>query len=253
MIKEPGIYEGEVFHKRLRPFTHEFTYSVFYLWLDIDRLDDTIGSIWPMRRNGFHLFGFYDRDHGARDGTDLRQWVENRGDQYGYDFRDKQIYLLCYPRMLGYVFNPLSLYFIYDQNGECEAILYEVKNTFGDQHGYLLAVEGEEDLIKQNTDKIFHVSPFIQMDAHYKFKLRSPGDNLNFIIRQSVPEGDMLIAKLTGEYRPLTSKNMIKMFFKYPLMTLKVIAGIHYEAFQLWRKGAQYFKRPEPPETDVTE
>ncbi len=250
MTQKPCLYEGRVMHKRLRPFTHDLDYRVFYLWLDID----AIPRLPVLSRNRFNLYGFYDRDHGPRDGSPLRPWIEKHLRQKGFaDCIGGRIFLLCYPRMFGYVFNPLSVYFCYSRDGQLRAVLHEVKNTFGDQHGYLLPVEKEENgTIRQKCAKEMHVSPFMQMQADYTFTFREPDEKLNFHILHSEPEGPILVAHLTGERKALTTKNLVLNLIRYPLMTVKVILAIHLEALALWRKGAKFFKRPDPPAEDVT-
>lgn len=248
------LYHGSVYHKRLKPFIHELNYRVFYLWLNLDDIPALANNTRWFSYNRFNLFSFYDRDHASRDGTPIRPWIEKALKEKGYDdCLGGEIYVLCYPRILGYVFNPLTMFFCYDKKGTLRTILHEVKNTFGDQHGYLLPVEKDENgLIQQSCDKIFHVSPFIQMDAAYAFKIREPDDKLAVTITQDIDEENFLIATLMGKKDTLSSARLLKSFFKYPLMTVKVIFAIHYEAFHLWRKGATFYKRPTPPKNDVS-
>lgn len=271
---KPTIFRGEVMHQRLRPFGHELRYRVFYLLLDIDTLSQTCAATRCLSYNRFNAFGFYDRDHGARDGSPLRPWLDKYLMKYGFDActleHGGKAFLLTYPRMLGYVFNPLSIYFCYDKKGELQAVLHEVKNTFGEQHGYLLPVEGADarGLIQQQCAKGFHVSPFLPIRGHYEFTLREPLDKMLVLINQYMPDAMnnapkdqpdtpetethlTLIAKLTGQSVPLTDRELIRCFFAYPLMTLKTIAAIHVEAFHLWRKGARFFRKPKPPENEV--
>ena len=254
-----ALYVGRVMHHRLRPFRHRFVYRVFSLYLDIDRIDGLAGRLRWLSVNRPNLFAFYDRDHGARDGSPLRPWVEAALARRGIDLQGGAIRLLCFPRVLGYVFNPLSIYFCHHADGALRAVLYEVKNTFGDQHAYVLPVAHRPDggetgdpAIAQACDKRFYVSPFIGMDAHYRFRLAPPGDRLAVTIRQSVPDGELLIATLTGRRRRLTDATLAGAFVTHPLMTLKVIAAIHWEALWLWAKGATFHRRPPPPREGVS-
>lgn len=249
-----ALYHGTVYHKRLRPFIHELNYRVFYLWLDLDDIPNLAKKTKWFSYNRFNIFSFNDRDHGKRNGDPIRPWIETALKEKGFDeCIGGKIFVLCYPRILGYVFNPLSLFFCYSKSGDLKAILHEVKNTFGDQHGYLLPVRKNDDgLIQQNCDKIFHVSPFIQMDCHYDFKLKEPGEKLLVNIQQSTSEGDLLIATLNGQRDDLNHKTLRKSFIRYPLMTLKIIGAIHFEALKIWRKGATFYRRPEPPKKDIT-
>ncbi len=161
--------------------------------------------------------------------------------------------LLCFPRVLGYVFNPLSIWFCYHRDIAC-ALLYEVSNTFGDKHGYLIPLDPRHetpDPIRQSCDKKFYVSPFIGMESRYAFRLREPAENLSVSIRQSVPEGELLLATWSGKRRALTRRNLAAAFFRYPLMTLKIIAAIHWQALKLLRKGARFSPGPCAPYEEV--
>ena len=154
-----------------------------------------------------------------------------------------KIKLLCYPRILGYVFNPLSVFYIYDESEKLVCILYEVKNTFGEQHTYIFRVENENKLIQNNCSKKFHVSPFIEMDCNYFFRILKPGQKLSVIIDQYDNEGKILFASQDGERSELTSKNLMNSYLKHPLMTFKIISAIHFEAFKLWIKGIKFIKK----------
>jgi uncharacterized protein len=250
-----ALYFGSVMHHRLIPFKHRFRYRVFSLWLDLDELVGPLKRLKLMPHNRFGLFSFHDRDHGARDGSPLRPWVERLLAQAGLDLEGGPIRLLCFPRLLGFVFNPLSVYYCYDRAETLRAIVYEVKNTFGDQHAYVLPVperRNSGEAITQSCDKTFFVSPFIGMASTYRFRIKEPGETLSVLIRQSVPEGEQLIATLHGERRPLDDKRLIAAFLRYPLMTLKVIGAIHWQALWLWLKGARFHRHPGPPEREAS-
>jgi DUF1365 family protein len=154
-----------------------------------------------------------------------------------------RVKLLCYPRILGYVFNPLSVFFVYDQNENLISILYEVKNTFGEQHTYFFKVEKQNKLIQNNCSKKFHVSPFIEMNCNYFFKILNPAQKLSVTIDQYDQKGKILFASQDGERSDLTSKNLMKSYLKHPLMTFKIISAIHFEAFKLWMKGIRFIKK----------
>jgi uncharacterized protein len=250
-----ALYFGSVMHHRLIPFRHRFRYRVFSLWLDLDELTGPLTRLKLMPHNRFSLFSFHDRDHGARDGSALRPWVERLLAGAGLDLGGGPIRLLCFPRLLGYVFNPLSVYYCYDRNEALRAIVYEVKNTFGDQHAYVLevpAARNSGEAIAQSCDKRFFVSPFIGMTSTYRFRIKEPGEQLSVLIRQSVPEGEQLVATLHGRRRPLDDRNLLLAFLRYPLMTMKVIGAIHWEALWLWLKGARFHRHPGPPKHDAT-
>jgi len=251
----PAVYVGRVGHKRLLPFRHAFVYRVFSLWLDLDAIPEQAARLRLFSHNRFNLFSFHDRDHGRRDGSSVRPWIERALAARGIDLAGGRIGVLCFPRLFGFVFNPLTVYFCHHADGSLRAMLYEVKNTFGQQHGYVLPVSPGHPPgapIGQTCDKSFYVSPFIGMDATYRFRLAEPGERLSVTIRESVPEGELLIATLTGRRVPLTDGALVRAFVTHPLMTVKVIAAIHWQALRLWRKGARFHRRPPPPAEEVS-
>lgn len=250
-----ALYVGRVMHARLRPCAHRFAYRVFSLYLDIDRLDGLAARLRLFSRGRFNLFSFHDKDHGPRDGSSLRAWVERRLADHGIGLEGGAIRLLCFPRILGYVFNPLSVYFCHGPAGDLRAVLYEVCNTFGQSHGYLVrAPEGHAAgaPLSQTAEKRFHVSPFLGVAGHYHFRLRAPGAALSLTIRESDGEGDILLATHAARREDLTDGALLKAFLSHPLMTLKVIAAIHWEALKLWRKGARFHRLPPAPSQPVT-
>lgn len=262
--RRSALYTGEVVHRRLHPFVHGFRYRVWSLLVDLDELPSLDGELRLFAYNRAGPFSFHDRDHGPRDGSPLRPWVEAQLAAAGLDFAPGRIALLCFPRILGYVFNPLSVYFCHDRDDRLAAILYEVKNTFGQQHGYLLPVDPDRPgaWVRQAQDKHFYVSPFLPMDCRYAFRILPPGERLAVVIRQtgvvdlgtgaSAAERPMLGASLTGERRPLDDGQLARMALAMPLLTLKVMAAIHWQALQLWRKGARLHPRPDPPAAAVS-
>ena len=249
------LYFGQVMHKRLRPFSHRFRYSVFSLFLDLDELPALTRKLPLLSHNRFNVFGFLDRDHGPQDGSPLRPWAEAQLAAAGIDLQGGALRLLCFPRILGFVFNPLSIWFCHHRDGSLRAIIYEVKNTFGDQHCYLVPVSGgnrDKRPILQSCDKNFYVSPFIEMAAAYRFRLREPDERLSILIRQAVKEGEILLATLTGRRVAIDRGGLWRALFRYPLMTVKVVAAIHWEALWIWGKGARFHRHVSPPEQAVT-
>lgn len=250
-----ALYFGEVMHKRLRPFVQRFVYRVFSLWLDLDELPRLQRELRLFSHNRFNLFSFFDRDHGARDGTALRPWIEAQLRAAGRDIGGGPVRLLCFPRVLGYVFNPLTVWYCHQPDGRLDSILYEVRNTFGEKHGYLIPIDRSVPrgaVIRQTCAKGFYVSPFIGMQARYRFKLSEPDERLFVAILEEVPEGPQLIATQTGVRRRLSDGMLLRACLGRPLLTLKVMAGIHWEALKLWRRGAAFHKRPAPPAAAVT-
>ena len=235
-----SIYNGSVIHKRFKPKKHFFKYKVFSLFLDLSELKELNNKLNFFSLNKFNLISFYEKDHGERDGSSILDWVKNNLRSNNVSTDNIKVKLLCYPRILGYVFNPLSIFFVYDNDENLISILYEVKNTFGEQHTYVFKIEGENKLIQNNCSKKFHVSPFIEMDCNYFFRILNPGDKLSVIIDQYDQEGKILFASQDGVRSDLTNKNLMNSYLKHPLMTFKIISAIHFEAFKLWIKGIKF-------------
>jgi DUF1365 family protein len=253
-VDDAALYTGRVMHHRLQPRQHRFTSRVFTLLLDIDRLAELDRRLRLFSVERANLFSFRNEDHGARDGQPLRPWVEAELKSAGIDRIPATIRLLAMPRFLGYVFNPLSVYYCYGDDQNLFAVVYEVKNTFGGQHPYVLPVEPDAALagkVRQHCLKNFYVSPFIEAEATYRFRLNDPDERLSVLIREEIGAGPLLIATLTGERRPLTDKQLAVHAFSHPFLTQKVIASIHIEALKLWLKGIRLQPRPvDAPLTD---
>ena len=247
-----SIYNGSVIHKRFKPKKHFFKYRVFSLFLDLSELKELNNKLNFFSLNKFNLISFYEKDHGERDGSSLLKWVKNNLRRNNISTDDIKVKLLCYPRILGYVFNPLSIFFIYDNNESLVSILYEVKNTFGEQHTYVFKIGGENKLIQNNCSKKFHVSPFIEMDCNYFFRILNPGDKLSIIIDQYDQQGKILFASQDGIRSDLTNKNLMNSYLRHPLMTFKIISAIHFEAFKLWIKGIKFVKKKLKIKNNIT-
>ena len=208
MIKESCIYAGNVIHKRFKPREHFFKYKVFSLFLDLSEIEQISKNIFFFSYNKFNLISFYNVDHGSRDGSNLKDWVFKNIKKHGIENSNIRIKLLCYPRILGYVFNPLSIFFIYDKNSSLVAILYEVKNTFGEQHTYVFKVKKQKKIIQNNCKKKFFVSPFMDLNSSYYFKVLYPEDTLSVIIDQRDENGKLLFASQEGKRINFSSKNL---------------------------------------------
>ncbi len=240
----PRLYVGDVMHMRLQPFGHRFAYRVATVLLDVDRLEETAARLRLFSIDRFNVFGFRRRDHGARDGSALRPWVEARLAEAGLP-APARIMVLSMPRLFGYAFNPLSVYFCYDAAGRLESVVYEVKNTFGDQHPYALRAGADADgAIRQTQGKEFFVSPFIGMDQTYRFTVRPPGERLSLRIKQGDASGDWLIATQSGRALPLGDAQLARIALLTPWATVKVILAIHWHALRLWLKGARFLGYP---------
>ena len=247
-----SIYNGTVIHKRFKPKTHFFKYSVFSLLIDLSELDQLDKKIKFFSFNKFNLISFFERDHGDRDGSSLVEWVKKNLNENNISSEDVKIKLLCYPRIFGYVFNPLSVFFIYDSNEKLISILYEVKNTFGEQHTYIFKVKNENNIFQHNCSKKFHVSPFIEMNCDYFFKILKPGEKMSVIIDQYQANEKILYASQDGKRVDFNSKELLKSYLKHPLMTFKIISAIHFEAFKLWTKGIRFIKKKLKIKNNIT-
>ena len=235
------IYNGEVNHTRFKPVKHFLNYKTFSLFIDLDEIQQLDKSISIFSHNKFNIFSFYNKDHGERDGNCLKKWVISNLKKYKIEGNISKIKILCYPRIFGYVFNPLSIFYCYE-NEKLKSIFYEVKNTFNEQHTYIFKIKDGEE-IKQKCKKKFYVSPFMDMETFYNFKLIDPNQRLSVMIKQTDAEGTVLTATQTGDKKEFNFKQLLINFFRYPLMTLKIISSIHFEALLLWKKGAIYRKR----------
>ena len=237
------IYNGTVIHKRFKPKENYFKYKVFSLLINLSELEELDKKISFFSLNKFNLISFYERDHGARDGSFLADWVKQNLKANNIITENIKIKLLCYPRILGYVFNPLSVFYVYNNEDKLISILYEVKNTFGEQHTYVFRVKNENKLIQNNCSKKFHVSPFIEMDCNYFFRVLNPSEKLSVIIDQYDKDGKILFASQDGIRSDLTSMNLMNSYLKHPLMTFKIILAIYFEEFKLWLKGIKFIKK----------
>ncbi len=235
MIKNSKIYTGKVIHKRFKPKEHYFKYNVFSLLIDLNELEEINKYIKFFSYNKFNIISFYDKDHGDRDGSSIKLWVKKNLGNIGIMTEDVRIKLLCYPRIFGYVFNPLSTYFIYNKHSELISIFYEVKNTFGEQHTYIFKAH-DAKTVQNKCKKKFYVSPFIEMDCEYHFKTLNPKEQLSVVINQNDKDGKLLFASQDGISKDFNNKNLILSYLTHPLMTFKIIGAIHYEAFKLWAK-----------------
>ncbi len=242
-----SLYVGNVMHARLKPMGHRFSYRVMSLLIDLDRLGDADRQSKLFGVNRPALYSFRESDHGERNGSSLRAYVQRAAAAKDIDLTGGRVLLLCYPRLLGYTFNPLSAYFCYRADGELALIIYEVRNTFGDIHSYVLPVrpgEASEAGIRQEQDKLFYVSPFIDMAMRYYFRVQPPGDTVKLRILETDADGPLLAATFVGDRRPLNGPTLMAMFAALPMVTFKIMAAIHWEALRLWIKGAKLVPRP---------
>lgn len=257
-IPKSGLYKGSVYHERHLPKRHAFSYSVFMLWLRVQDLDDLSKKHSSFGYNRFAPLSVYDKDHGRRDGQSLQNWLKECLCQCEITYERSDIYMLTFPRQWGYVFNPLTNYYVFDRESRAlKAMIYQVRNTFGESHSYICPVTETQHkaggFIEQHCDKGFYVSPFMEVSGHYHFRFRLPADTLDFAIHQFFEDGQKALTALwTGDYLDLNNRNLLVAALKQPFMSLSVMVGIHMEALRLWRKGIKLTKKPDPPQTDTT-
>lgn len=248
-----ALHVGRVMHRRLRPRRHEFSYRGFWFVFDIDEIDALARRLRLFSRNRFNLFSFHDRDYGDRTGAPLRLQIERQMAAAGLAPDGGAIRLLTLPRILGYVFNPLSVVFVHGADGGLRAILWEVSNTFGQRHAYLIPVaDPDSRAIRQSCAKTLHVSPFLEMDMTYSFRVAPPAARTLVSIVAADAEGALLVAVMNGERRELGDGALLRAFARVPFMTLKVILAIHWQALRLWLKGMRFRTSPPPPAAAVT-
>ena len=245
-----SLYDGHVMHHRLRPRPHRFRYRVFSLLIDLDRLEEA-GRLSPLFSvNRGNLASFHEADHGRRDGTSLAEQACLLAREAGIACAIGKVALLCYPRIFGYVFNPLSVYYLHDVEGALVCLLYEVRNTFAQRHIYVAPIrEGELGAsgLRQARDKLLYVSPFIDMAMRYEFYLKPPADTVFLRILERDRDGPLLLATFAGARRAVSTGRLLDMLVAVPALTFKIIGAIHWEALRLWLKGIRLVARPAPP------
>lgn len=233
-----ALFTGQVVHQRHRPKKHSLQYKVFTLLIDLDELPAMDQSLRLFGHNRRAVFSVYDKDHGLGEKGGLKSWVVSHLAQAGLKMDDLRVTMLCYPRIFGYVFNPLTVYFCHDGEGELKAILYEVENTFHERHTYIIpATPAADGSVRHSCAKEMYVSPFVPMDCSYRFKIIPPTEQVLIAINESDQNGALLYAAFTGKRQNLTDATLLKALMTYPLMTLKVMGAIHWEALKLWAKG----------------
>ena len=242
-----ALYSGQVMHHRLRPREHTLRYRVFWMLLDLDELDQMSRSLRFFSRNRFNLMGFHDADHGDGSETPLRVQATRLLERRGVDIGSGAIRLLTMPRVLGYVFNPISLYYCHRPDGALAAMIYEVTSTFRERRAYVLPVapeDGRVGRIDQATGKGLYVSPFMDMDMRYAFKGSVPDDRLDLAIDGLDSQGLLIATAMRGRRRALGDRALLAAMAAMPLLTIKVVAAIHWEALKLWLKGVPLTRKP---------
>jgi uncharacterized protein len=254
---------GRVMHKRFRPAVHQFSYGVFFLRVPLSQLPTlrTMSSL-SFRFNGFGLLGFRERDYGPRDGSSLETWARRLLAEANVQHADGEIVLQSFPRLLGYVFNPITIWYCHDKSGALRAAIAEVNNTFGERHNYVIAHDDGRVITPDDwliAKKVFHVSPFCEVRGYYRFRFEQTfeGDASRVFAQIDFFDGandadKLIVTTMHGAPKVISPATARLAFLRYPLMTLGVIARIHWQAIKLWRKNVPFFTKPSPPQTETT-
>jgi hypothetical protein len=249
-----NFLSAKVFHKRILPKINQFNYNIFYLGFDLDKIDQIKSKFLSV--NKLNLFSFYFSDHANRNGDDLKEWIYQILAKKNLDNLVKKIYLMTQPSILGYVFNPVSFWFCFDDKNQLIAVLAEVSNTFSEHHNYLIFNQDFASIKSDQTfetNKEFHVSPFFKVEGKYKFRFLFDEKKIAVNIDYSSNNGEkLLLTSVVCERKKLTDKILLINFFKIPLMTFKVIFLIHLEALKIVSKGIKYIKKPTQLDHKIT-
>ena len=250
---EPKLFLGAVMHRRLRPAANHFLYRVFFLAIPLSNVA-ALGNRW-FGVNRWNLLGFDFRDHGARDGSHPLEWIRALLAREGLAVADGEVWLQAFPRVLGYVFNPVSFWMCHDRAGRLRAIVCEVNNTFGERHCYVLAHPDARPIVSLEqlaARKEFHVSPFCRVEGEYRFRFVAGGSRVLARIDYGDADGDLLHTSISGRAAPYSARALLGAFCAHPWMTLGVVARIHWQAARLWAKRVPFFSKPVPPLQEVT-
>lgn len=249
------LYRARVMHRRLWPVRYRFAYRVFHLLLDVDRIEQDARALRLFSHNRFNLISFHDRDLGPRDGSPLRPWIERvLADEAGIALDGGRVQVLCMPRVLGFGFNPISVWYCQHRDGRLLAVLCEVHNTFGEAHGYLIHARGQALSwpVRATKAKCFHVSPLIAMRGEYRFCISAPGRDASVVISEFQQGRVLLNAAWRGRDGALSDRALAGACIAMPFMTLKVVAMIHWQALLAWLRGAPFVRKPPPPEHGIS-
>jgi DUF1365 family protein len=250
-MTEAALYHGVVTHHRHRQVAHTLRYRIFLLLLDLDTAPALVRRSRWFRFDRAGLLSFHQRDHGDGSAGGLRAWIDAQQTAAGLA-TGGAVQVLCMPRVLGLAFNPLTLFFCHAPDGTLQAMLYEVNNTFGQRHSYFLPVQDGHAPVRQSCGKMFHVSPFMDMDLQYSFRVSQPGTRIGVFITASDQAGPVLAASFTGKREAASDAAVLRAVLRMPLLGLKVVGGIHWEAWKLWLKGLKLRPASRRPATAVT-
>jgi len=254
------LYSVRVMHRRRVAPLYRFVYRIFYLLLDIDRLDELPRRLRWFSHNRFNLIAFHDRDHGRGEPGGLRRWVETILAGHGVELQGGRIRLLTQPRMFGWAFNPVSFWYCEHADGALRAVVAEVNNTFGERHSYVLtaaqagasagvALPYDSELTKE---KCFHVSPLFDLQGLYHFRFGEPGESLRVRLDETREGKPLIDTAITGERQALSDGALLGQVMRMPVQALKVLAAIHWQALKIWLRGAKFHRKPPPPDLEAT-
>jgi len=242
-INTAKLINCEVMHQRLSPRKNAFKYDVYYLGIPLSQIDNK-SIAKTVNFNSFGLHSFYEKDHGYRDGSSLKAWLNDMFDTYKIE-KPKEVFLISMPRILGYVFNPVSFWFCYNIKDELYAVVSEVNNTFGETHSYLTHFDDKDTNGNYVARKVFHVSPFLEREGYYDFQFLISDDSIKININLfNENKETKLITSLSGKFEDLNSISLRKAFFRVPFVTIKSIALIHFQAIKLLYKNIKYISKP---------
>ena len=243
------LYKCEVVHRRVHPVRHELRYRVYNVFIDVDELAEVPSRFRWLSYNRMNLLSISDRRHGPGDGTPIRDHAWSLARQAVCGHAISRIFMFCYPEVAGYVFNPLTVYYAVDAADRLRLMIYEVNNTFGQRHTYVIPVD--EDGF-QSCEKLFYVSPFNRVEGRYSFHFDPPHETMALGVNLSIQDRPILNAYVHGTRVALTDANLLRSFRDVPLLTLKVIGAIHWQALRLWWKGLRLQPRPAHAKTETT-
>ena len=248
MAVDQKLLFANVMHKRLFPKENSFSYRVYYFASDIEKLDELSDRRW-FGLNKWGLASFHHKDHGPCDGSSLKEWADGLVAGFGGDLEIRKIVLVAMPRILGYGFNPVSFWLCLDAREQLRAVIAEVHNTFGERHVYFCRNDDGTVITRQNrieADKLFHVSPFLPRNGSYAFKFDYTAGRFGVCIDYHDKDGRrQLVTSLSGQFAGYSRSRLLKAFVTCPLVTMKTIAMIHWQALRLVIKGIQYFPKPQ--------
>ena len=246
IFHEDCLFEGIVTHSRFKPFAHHFKYDATYFWFDINKFCNT----FFFRKNKFSLFSFYENDHGKKNEKKVLYNSIIKNLELSKNIKVNSIKVLCLPRILGYAFNPISIFICYDKFEEAKIIIFEVNNTFNERHSYYCKVVGKSN--EYNFRKKLYVSPFFKVEGFYKISFKLVKEKIFLNIDYKVNKKKVFNACFKGRALRLDSKNLLTIFFKKIFQNVKITSGIYFQALKLYLKGAKYIKKPTKPRKDFT-